>query len=412
MEPERNNSLRILIVSQYFRPENFRINEIVDSLKSQVDQLMVLTGQPNYPCGRIYSGFSALGNSRRQEEDIDVVRVPVVPRGLNSKILLSLNYLSFVFSAAIFGFFKFRKEKFDIVFCYAPSPILQALPGLFLARLCGSKFVLNVQDLWPQSISDTGNINNIFVLKVIGRVVRFIYGRSDLLLAPSRAFVEDISRYTPQCPIIYWPNTVNLDAAVGDKGNIPKELSRVFTKGFDCVFAGNLGDAQALETIVEAAAKLRSFDSFRFIIFGGGLRLDWLRQEVSSRGLGNVTVVGWVSPCLMPYIFNQASCLLLTLRDTDIFSRTVPNRLQAFLASGKPIIGAISGESARIILEANAGFVCKPEDPDSLASLLLRVSTMDPIELGKMGLNGQKYFKENFDHEMLMKTLLQNFQQC
>jgi glycosyltransferase involved in cell wall biosynthesis len=408
MSFERHSPIKVLVLSQYFRPENFRINEIVDSLKSEVEELVVLTGQPNYPDGKIFAGFSALGSSRRQEEGIEVVRVPIVPRGVNSKVLLCLNYLSFVLTAAIFGFLNLRKEKFNIILCYAPSPILQALAGIFLARLNRSKFVLYVQDLWPQSISDTGNINNVFLLTIIGSVVKFIYRRCDLLLVPSRAFTEDISRYQPECPIIYWPNSVKLETS-GNFGHVPKKLSELFFGGFNCVYAGNVGDAQALETILDAAAKLQNLDGFRIIIFGGGIRLGWLREEVSTRGLGNVIVFGWVSPSLMPYVFQRASCMLLTLRNTEIFSRTIPNRLQAFLAAGNPVIGSVSGECARIIMEANAGFVCKPEAPDELASLLLRVSKMDHVELKKMGLNGQKYFKENFDHEALMKSLLQNF---
>ena len=398
--------MRVLIVTQYFFPENFRINEIVRSLSEKGVEVDVLTGKPNYPEGRITEGYRAWGTLRETWGGATIFRAPLFPRGARSARRLAFNYLSFIFSGLIFGPWLLRKRQYDVVFVYGLSPILLAIPAIFLARLKQLKLVLWVQDLWPDSLSATGYIHHPRLLRWVEWVVRWIYKHSDLILVQSKAFVAAVSALAPGKSIAYYPNSVN--ATFGEQPDTRVILPKVeaLETGFPLVFAGNVGVAQAVEVIVEAAELLKSHSEISFVVFGQGSRWDWMREQVSTRGLTNLHLPGRFPIETMPGLMQKAGALLVTLADEPIFAATVPNKIQAYMAAGRPILACLNGEGATVVEEAKAGISVPAEDAKALTDAVLKLYNMSPSERGLMGANGRKYFKAHFDHAKLVQELM------
>jgi glycosyltransferase involved in cell wall biosynthesis len=399
--------MKILIVSQYFWPEEFTINEVSKTLVEKGNVVDVLTCMPNYPAGKTLPGYPAWKCQQENYQGISIHRVPFLPRGKN-KCNLAINYLSFVISGLVFGPWMLRKKKFDVIFVYAPSPILQAIPAIFLGWLKGCPVVLWVQDLWPESLSATGYVQNRLLLKLVELVVRFIYSHVDLLLVQSRAFEESVCSLASGTPIIYQPNSVGkiFDELVIDE--IP--YIDGFDKGFSVMFTGNIGAAQSVSVIVEAASILKQYTDIHFVILGDGSSREWMLKEVQQRELLNLHLPGRFPVETMPAFMQKASVLLVTLTDKSIFALTVPNKVQAYLAIGRPIIACLNGEGARIVVEAGAGLATPAEDAKALAETILNVYKLTPVERKNMGENGRKYFQKHFNHDHLVDQLIGHLQ--
>ena len=395
--------MRVLIVSQYFWPEGFRINEVAKSLQDNGIEVEVLTGKPNYPRGEIFAGYRALGCQRDTYQGININRIPLLARG-GGGWRLALNYLSFVVSGLIFAPWMLRRKKFDVIFIYAPSPILQALPAIFLGWLKGCPVVLWVQDLWPESLSATGHVQNQTVLKLVELVVRFIYRHTDLLLVQSRAFEEPVRALASDTPVVYYPNSVDAGFAVPTTDAVPDVAG--LEGGFSVMFAGNIGAAQAVGVIVEAASLLKDYSDIHFVVLGDGSSRAWMMNEVQQRGLSNLHLPGRFPVETMPGFMQKASVLLVTLADQPIFAATVPNKVQAYMAAGRPIIACLNGEGARLVVEAGAGLATPAEDAGALADTILRLYRLSPGKLNKMGGNGRRYYQEHFDHDRLIDQLI------
>lgn len=396
--------MNILVFNQYFWPENFRINEVAHALKERGHNVEVITGKPNYPEGKFYNGYAGLGITKEIWQDIPIYRIPMIARGNKSTIKLAINYSSFIISGILFAPWMLRKKKYDVVFVYAPSPIFQVIPASFLGWLKGTPVVLWVQDLWPQSAEATGHVKSPFLLKLMETFVRFTYSGTDLLLVQSEAFVEPVAKLAPRIPIAYYPNSVEKEFYSPDLIEAPNIES--LQKGFSVLFAGNVGAAQAMDTIVAAAVKLRNYSEIKIVVLGSGSKLDWLAQQKLDKQLDNLYLEGRYPVKTMPILMRQASALLVTLTNQPIFELTVPNKIQAYLAVGKPIIACLNGEGARIVKEANAGLTVQAEDADGLASAILELYQMSASERQIMGENGRTYFKQYFDEEMLTTRLI------
>ncbi len=399
--------MKILIVSQYFWPEEFTINEVAKTLVEKGNVVDVLTCMPNYPGGKTLPGYPAWKCQQENYQGISIHRIPFLPRG-KSRWSLAINYLSFVISGLMFGPWMLRKKKFDVIFVYAPSPILQAIPAIFLGWLKGCPVVLWVQDLWPESLSATGYVQNRLLLKLVELVVRFIYSHVDLLLVQSRAFEESVCSLASGTPIIYQPNSVGkiFDELVIDE--IP--YIDGFDKGFSVMFAGNIGAAQSVSVIVEAASILKQYTDIHFVILGDGSSFEWMLKEVQQRELVNLHLPGRFPVEIMPAFMQKASVLLVTLTDKSIFALTVPNKVQAYLAIGRPIIACLNGEGARIVVEAGAGLATPAEDAKALAETILNVYKLTPVERKNMGENGRQYFQKHFNHDHLVDQLIGHLQ--
>lgn len=399
--------MRVLVLSQYYWPESFRINEVVESLRRVGCQITVLTGQPNYPQGEVFDGYRASSFGIQQHEaGYTIYRVPLAPRGRGGALGLAANYLSFIFSASLFGPWLLRKQRFDVIFVFGMSPILQAIPAVVLKWIKHAKLVTWVQDLWPQSLEATGFVRNRSVLAMVAVVVRWIYRRNDLLLVQSQAFIPPVQAMAGKTPVLYHPNPGEL--AFGQT-QPPGPPAFVFEPGFNVVFAGNLGTVQALGTVLDAAELLLPHPDVRMVLVGSGSRSEWLQKEVTRRQLDNVQLVGRFAPEVMPGILTQASALLVSLVRSPIMSQTVPSKMQAYLAAGKPIIASLDGEGVRVLEASGAGVGCPSENAAALAEAVLRLRAIPQAELQRMGELGQIYYKQYFDPAVLADKLLQHF---
>ncbi len=399
--------MRVLIVSQYFWPECFRINDVAKTLSDKGIEVEVLTGKPNYPGGNIFSGYRAWGCQRENHQGIKINRIPLLARSRGG-LCLVLNYLSFVVSGLLLAPWMLRKKRFDVIYVYAPSPILQALPAIFLGWNKGCPVVLNVQDLWPESLSATGYVKNRLVLKLVEQVVRFIYRHVDFLLVQSRAFEAPVSALASGTPIAYFPNSVDDAFTLPCTDEVPVVAG--LGQGFSVMFAGNIGAAQAVRVIVEAASLLKEHTDIHFVVLGDGSSREWMIKEVHQRELTNLHLPGRFPVETMPSFMHKASALLVTLADQPIFAATVPNKVQAYLAAGRPIIACLNGEGARLVVEAGAGLATPAEDAKALADTILCLYGLSASERQKMGDNGCRYFNIHFNHDRLVDQLIEHLQ--
>ncbi|MFJ9450892.1 glycosyltransferase family 4 protein [Herbaspirillum sp. NPDC101397] len=390
------------MLSQYYWPENFRINELTQSLLSQGIEVEVLTGKPNYPMGECFTGYRAWGCVKEQHGGIPVYRMPLFPRGKGAW-RLALNYLSFVVSGIFFSPWMLRGKHYDIIFVFAPSPILQAIPAIWLGWIKRCPSVLWIQDLWPESLSATGYIKAASVLNGVRHVVSYIYRRMDLLLVQSRAFVPKVREQAGKTPIEYYPNSFTEVVGLTEVAAQP-----LLPQGdaFTILFAGNIGTAQAVEIIIDAAELLLHEPRIQFVVVGDGSRRAWMLSEVERRGLSNVTLPGRFPVEAMPSILSQASALLVTLSDSEVFRLTIPSKIQAYMAAGKPILASLNGEGATLVLEAGAGLASAAGDAQALADSVSRMYKLSKFERAAMGENARAYFSQHFSHSKLVDQLI------
>lgn len=403
--------MNILIVSQYYWPESFIINQLSKQLALQGHHLVVLTGKPNYPDGVIYPDYRQQGIQHQHHDGIEVIRVPLRPRKLGGKNLF-LNYLSFI-SSGLFRFPSLVKGKeFDVIFVFAPSPITSVIPAIFLKYIKRAHLAVWVQDLWPESLSATGFIKSKAVLKLMSYVVKTIYACSDTLLVQSQAFIKPVSTLARSDKIQYFPNAIDDMQRVDVSDDVLSETLKTLLETHFClVFAGNIGKAQAIETIIKVAKNLSNTSDIKIVFIGKGSMLEWAQQEVSRLHLKNVVFAGAFPMNVMPSIFSRSQALLVSLNSEEVFSYTIPSKVQAYMSAGRPIIASIDGEAARVINQAGAGLTCPAEDADGLVACIERFSAMSEKERDSFGVAGRKYFLENYEMESQCKRLVEIFEQ-
>jgi colanic acid biosynthesis glycosyl transferase WcaI len=396
--------MHVLVVTQYFWPENFRINDLALGLVKIGHQVTVLTGKPNYPVGRFFDGYRFWGRARESFQGIPVVRVPLWTRGNGSTIRLFFNYLSFALFASVLGPLRCR-GTFDVIVVYEPSPVTVGLPALVMKAVKKAPVMFWVQDLWPESLSATGAVRSSWLLAMVELLVRFIYRGCDRVLVQSRAFIDRVRQLgVPHDRILYFPNSAEGLYRPMSRGE--RYPDRRLPDGFRIMFAGNVGVAQSFETILAAAETLRDHHGIHWIILGEGRQSGWVRAEITKRSLEHcVHMLGHHPMESMPEWFAQADVLLVTLKKDPIFALTIPSKVQSYLACGRPILAALEGEGARIIAEAHAGLVVPAEDASALAQAALRLYQMTPMEREAMGQNGRTYFLREFERDTLLTRL-------
>lgn len=395
--------MRILIVTQYFWPENFKINDIALALKERGHEVLILTGKPNYPNGKFSKGYTFFNKRIEFWNGIKIYRSPIIPRGKGKGIQLFVNYISF----SIFASIKllFIKNKFDKIFVYEPSPITVGIPGIVAKYKFKAPLYFWVQDLWPESISAAGGIKNKSVIDVLDWLTRFIYKHSKKVLVQSKAFIPYIlNQNTEKDKIVYYPNSTE---------NYYKELStdqellKTLPKGIKLMFAGNIGEAQSFDTLLKAASILKKeLIDVKWIILGDGRMKGYVNQKIKELNLGdNFYLLGAFPSTEMPKYFSCADALVVSLKKDPIFALTIPSKIQSYLACGKPIITSLDGEGSKIIEEANAGFTCPSEDCEGLVANIKKFLTLSYEEQKILGQNGRVYFNIEFEREILVERL-------
>ncbi len=395
--------MKILIISQYFYPENFRINDLAEELSKQKNEVTILTGLPNYPQGKIYKGFNFFSIGFQKRSKFKIFRVPLIPRYSSKSWQLFINYLSFAFFSSLIAPF-FLNDKYDAIFVYEPSPFTVGIPAVILKKLKKIPIVFWVQDLWPESIEAVNITKSKLIINLVGVFVKWIYKNCDIVLIQSRGFMKPaILRGAEKYKIKYLPNWA-------EDFFIPLKPLQKFTKeypkkGFNIVFAGNLGEAQSLDTIINAAQIIKD-RQINWIIIGDGRKKDWMEKKVISMKLSNqFKFLGSKPVKQIPNYFAVADVLLVTLKNDPIFSYTIPGKIQSYLACGKPIIAAINGEGAKIINESDSGQAVSAEDHTNLARVIVKFSKMSKSELDYRGKKALEYYNNNFNRETLIRKI-------
>jgi glycosyltransferase involved in cell wall biosynthesis len=396
--------MQILFLTQWFQPEpNFKGLPFAKALQKRGHEVEVLTGFPNYPSGRLYPGYKVTLIKKEKLEGVPVIRTFLYSSHNDNKIMRFLNYISFAFSAAFVGSVSIKKP--DIIYAYHP-PATIMLPAFIIKLIYKAPIVLDIQDLWPDTIPSTNMLRNKIVIKLLDLICRLFYRLADKIIVLSPGFRGVlVKRGVPKDKIKIIHNWCDEDNML--KNNIKFKVKRRPwpEDKYNVLYAGNLGKAQALSSVLKAAQILKRRDPEVQIIFiGDGIESKYLVQLAGELDLNNVLFLPQMRPSeIGPYLIS-ADALLVHLRDDPLFSITIPSKTQAYLAAGRPIIMAVKGDAAEIIKKSGAGICCEPESPESIADAILNLKKSNKEALQKMGENGLNYYLNNFSFNVGIKS--------
>ncbi len=387
--------MKILVVSQYFYPENFRVNTLCRELADRGHDVTVLTAYPQYPIGRIYDGYGFDVPYEKEWHGVKIHRVKTYPRGKTPLGLLH-NCISYVRSAE--KWVKNCTEKFDVVYVFEVSPVTVGLPAVAYKKKFGTPVLFNLQDLWPENVHEVMGIRFPPLTYVINRIVDKIYTNSDKILCASNGFVKNLeNRGVAREKLVFWPQFC-LDPDFSDA-----HKPEIYTDDtFNVVFTGNIGDAQGLNLVLEAAKELKNC-GIRWYLVGDGRARERLEKLSESYGVtDDVVFVGRVSEAEANNYVRFADCAYLSFQDNPLFNMTLPAKLQTYLACGAPILAAAGGESAKVIQEAGCGIAVAPE----CNALVQAVKKMaKEANRQEMSAASRKYYEEHFTMERLVNQL-------
>ena len=394
---------KILFVCQYFYPEVFRGNDVAFHLAKQGHDVHVVTGIPNYPAGKFYDGYGWWKKRHEVIDGVKVTRLPIIPRG-NNKIMLMLNYFSYMIVAWIWMLFHAIGHKYDRVFAQQLSPVMMTSPAILYKKLRGVPLYTWVLDLWPESLTAAGGINNKYVLAFFKLFVKSEYKHSDKILISSRSFVESIKEYGDyEDKVIYYPQWADgaSDASVVKDFTMP-----AIPDGFNLMFAGAVGEAHGFDCTMKAALLTKEHKDIKWVIVGDGRRLDYVKGFIKEHGLENtVFTLGRYPSETMPQFFEQADVMLVTLNDDPLFKLYAPAKISSYMASARPIIAVLNGEGGEVIKEAKCGWHLAAGDAEGFAKLVIELSQTDKAVLQEMGANGRAYYDEHFTKEKCLRKL-------
>ena len=398
--------MKILIVSQYFWPENFRLNDLCRELVLRGHEVTVLTGKPNYPRGKIFAEYIINPDQFSFYNGVKIKRVPIIPRG-NTKKSLLFNYLSYMLSASTYGFWLLRNNRFDAVFVCQLSPATVAVPGLVLSKFYRVPLVMWVLDLWPDSLEAVGIIKNKRILNIISLGMRTIYNKCKIVFVQSQSFENRIKTVvSPNTQVLYVPTWAEDEFSV--KNSRSNEFPNLKNE-FVVTFAGNIGKAQDLDCILNAAKILKTQPNIKFWIIGDGRDFSRVRNLVKKYNLTEtVKLLGHHPLEKMPEFYEKSNALLVTLQDKPIFAATVPGKLQSYLSYGKPIIGAINGDARSIIETSESGVCVSAGDHEALANAVLEVSKLTHEQQKQLGENGAEFYRRNFAKTIVIDKFEKN----
>lgn len=393
----------ILVISQYFYPEQFRINDMCLEWVKRGYKVTVLTGYPNYPEGKFFDGYGWFKKTRENWNGIDIIRIPLTARGKGS-FRLALNYFSFVCS----GFFwsHFTKLKADYVFTFEVSPMTQALIGVWYSKRRKIPNYLYVQDLWPENVEIVTGIHTPMVLKPIGSMVNHIYKNCDVIFGTSPSFVEEIKKRVKdnKDKVKYLPQYAEDFYKPVERRPVPEIPD---DDSFKIIFTGNIGKAQGLDILPQAAAILKGKTNVKFVIVGDGRDKDTLIKQISDNNVQDIFIlIDRQPPERIPELLAACDAAFISFMDDPLFEKTIPAKLQSYMACGMPIIAAASGETKRIVEEAKCGVCCNIGDHSSLASQIQLVSVTPCDSLRS---NSVVYYKDNFLKSIVMDYLCSFF---
>ncbi|UTR12127.1 glycosyltransferase family 4 protein [Evansella sp. LMS18] len=394
----------ILVISQYFYPEQFRINDICNEWVKRGYKVTVITGIPNYPQGEYYEGYGVFKRRKEIYNGIEIIRIPLIPRGNNS-ITLALNYLSFVIS----GFFWmiFSRLRADYVFIFEVSPMTQALPGVWYSKKRKIPCYLYVTDLWPENVEILAGIKNKQILNGIGLMVDYIYNKCDRIFTSSESFIKAINERGVEVEKLeFWPQYAE-DYYKPVKKDQTSVIEIPDDGIFNIIFAGNIGVSQGLDILPKVAKILKKTDSkVRFNIVGDGRFKEKLIKMIHEEDLSDMfNFIPKQPPTRIPEIMALCDATLISLSKSKVFAITLPAKTQSCLACGLPIIVSADGEIQKVIKRAGAGVCSDAGNVEDLAGNIQKLVRMPKSDMRQMSENGLRYYKQTFDKNKLLDRM-------
>ena len=406
--------MKILIVSQYFWPEQFRINDVVEYLLKKGHDVEILTGIPNYPQGKINRDYLKNKKEFSNFKGAKIYRIPIWLRRNSNQINLFLNYISFILSGIFFGYFILRKKKYDYIFTFATSPITVSIVSLFFSKIKNAKSLLWVLDLWPNILFELSIIKNRFVYKILLKIVVKIYLSNDIILAQSKTFKKIIEeQIRPNKKEIYyfpaWPEDLNEKNHINN--DLVKSEKHPANNNINIVFTGNVGEAQNFDNIFKVAKKLKNSKNITWTIIGTGRKLEEIKVRVLKENITNFKFTGHIKISEVKKYHEKADILLISLSKGTGLSGTIPGKLQTYLNSNKFILGMIEGEAKKIIEETKSGICFNSDDCIGVVNFLNEASKNKDILSLKNQVNIKEYLNLNFDKDKILGSLEKYFTQ-
>ena len=394
--------MRILYICQYFYPEVFRGNDIAFHWAEEGHDVHVVTGIPNYPDGVFHQGYGWFKKRHETVNGVRVTRLPIIPRG-NNKVMLMLNYFSYLIVAWVYMLFHALFHKYDRVFVQQLSPVMMSAPGILYKRIRRVPLYTWVLDLWPESLTAAGGINNKYVLAFFRHYVKSEYKYSDKILISSRSFERSILDYGDyRDKIVYYPQWSDGN----DGALVAPENAPVIPDGFKLMFAGAVGEAHGFECTMQAALLTKEHKDIKWIIVGDGRKLDWVKEFVKEHGLEEtVYTLGRFPADTMPWFFKQADVMLVTLNDDPLFKLYAPAKISSYMAAAKPIVAVLNGEGAEVIKDADCGWSIPAGDAESFAKLVIDLFRIGKTVLELKGDNASRFYNNHFVKEKCMVKL-------
>ena len=397
--------MRILIITQYYWPENFRINEVSEELIKLGHKVYILTGYPNYPKGEIYSEFKKNYKKFSKYKGAVIIRVPILPRKANN-LNLALNYISFLLSSIFIGYFKLKGKEFDLIFTCQLSPVTIGITSAFFAKIRKIPQVFWVQDLWPDTLVALNIMTKNWQINLFKNLVNWIYSRCDLILAQSENILKEIKKYSSvKNNIYYFPTWGESDLFLKIAPPAPEIKPKDI---FTILFAGNIGEAQDFPNLINAVQNMifNNVTNFRIILIGDGSKKEWVKMEVKKLNIEKYFEFYNSYPLeRMPSFFRHADALMVSLLNKKVFNMTIPGKIPFYLGSGIPIIGMICGAGAEVIKKSKGGWVCDSGDYLNLSKIIQNIILLEKEELKKIGLKGKEYANKEFSKQTLINKL-------
>ena len=403
--------MKILVVCQYFHPEEFKVNELVEGLVKRGNEVTVLTGKPTYPRGPYPKGYKFWGVQTEEYKGAKVIRLPELTRGKGGAIGIARSLFSFLVSSTWYA--KRHDIEADAILCFQLSPVTMSNAALIYKKKLNVKLVHWVQDLWPESVTATTPIKGGPVIKWLEKFVTKVYSRSEVILIQSKAFEKSIcAKGDFKDKLVFAPNWAEASFIGADTSVDESFPLQPAEDEFRVMFAGNIGEAQDFGNIIKAANLCKDIPQIKWIVVGDGRAREESETEVARLGLQNtVKFLGRHPVTSMPKFFAQADAMLVTLRDEFIFSLTIPSKTQAYMVSGKPILTMLNGAGSDVVEEAGCGLTARAEDFEALAENVKRMYAMSKKELTEMGKNAHDFYLKHFEKEMVIDRVNEILQQ-
>lgn len=395
--------MRILILSQWYPPEPMKfLSEMAETLKAKGHDVVVLTGFPNWPEGKVYPGYKIKLWQKETIGGVPIVRIPLYPDHSQSKIPRILNYLSFIISGSLLGFFLIRRP--DVI--HAIQPPTTCVPAWLLSRLWRIPFTYEVQDMWPETLQATGMMNNNTVLAVVAKYCDWVYRKAAALRVISPGFRRNlITKGVNGEKIHVISNWVDTDYYSPRQPDVALSEKFGFKGRFNILYAGTIGLAQGIETVLAAAKLVEDIEQIQFVLAGGGLALDNLKEYAANHNITNVKFLGRQPMELMPDLYSLADILLVHLKDDPLFRITIPHKTLTYLSAGKPVLAAVEGDVAAIVNENGAGLTCCSGNPESVAENVRKLYGMSLNDRKRLGENGRATALKRYAKDKLINDI-------